>query len=495
MNIVSRIAKPAGAMALAASLVFGGSAIATAEPAGGYKSQAKIDSIEFDSEGITNTWRTEMKGTWSLPDNPATPAGVVVSLPDSLKPVDGTTFPMNAEDGKAGECTVRGQKLDCAIDEDYIKQHPRKIEGTFALWVEAQFAETGEQQITVENVTTTVTVKVPPTGGGTTCTENCEFKDRENSEKYGEVFDSNKGTLIWYIHPKVLAGGHNGGEKITITEKPGPGHSIIGNEVAVVGAPGLKKNEQGREIPDYQERTTYQLDENGSFTFTAQQGYYYSVEVKTQTETMLPEYKNTVEVTISSETEEVSATQGRTFGGTATIVGEDEGAFIIAKAVSGAAKDKVPADFEFEVTYTVTSPEGEVETGTCVVTVEAPCEKGGFVPGSTVEVTETQPADGEGFTWGEPIIEPAGEVTLEGGVQTMISVTNEAIPVDNPQPKSTPTPSDTPSAPAPSAPTPAQPAKNTTPTASATPIAALGGIALLMMVAGVAMGARKRESL
>ncbi|WP_146613298.1 hypothetical protein, partial [Burkholderia multivorans] len=96
-----------------------------------YQTNANIDSLKFHEESIKSGSTARIDGTWSLPDNPQTPAGFVVDLPDELQ---GRTdsFELKDPDGvTTGQCTVTETQLYCDLDSDYLNANPLNIQGTF----------------------------------------------------------------------------------------------------------------------------------------------------------------------------------------------------------------------------------------------------------------------------------------------------------------------------------------------------------------------------
>ncbi|WP_144589675.1 hypothetical protein, partial [Brevibacterium casei] len=130
-----------------------------------YQTNANIDSLKFHEESIKSGSTARIDGTWSLPDNPQTPAGFVVDLPDELQ---GRTdsFELKDPDGVTmGQCTVTETQLYCDLDSDYLNANPLNIQGTFYFWVSVQTETTETKEVTYDfgNVSDTVTV-TPPDG-------------------------------------------------------------------------------------------------------------------------------------------------------------------------------------------------------------------------------------------------------------------------------------------------------------------------------------------
>ena len=59
-------------------------AVTAAHAAPPYETEATLTDVSFVSQTVESGKRTELTGSWSLPNNPSTPAGFVVDLPAEL---------------------------------------------------------------------------------------------------------------------------------------------------------------------------------------------------------------------------------------------------------------------------------------------------------------------------------------------------------------------------------------------------------------------------
>lgn len=107
------------------------------------------------------------------------------------------------------------------------------------------------------------------------------------------------------------------------------------------------------------------------------------------------------------------------------------GSVSLTKAIEGGAAGLVPTGTEFDVTVTTdTSALGndfpELAPRSISVTAGEPVVLNDFPIGATVSFSETQPADDDQFTWGEPVFSPAS-VVVTGDHTTdsaMVTLTN-----------------------------------------------------------------------
>ncbi|WP_298012421.1 hypothetical protein [uncultured Microbacterium sp.] len=81
-RMLRALAALAGGLGLIAGAALGATAAPAAPP---YATTATITSLAFDEKTVASGSTTSLSGTWSLPDNAATPAGFVVDLPAGLR--------------------------------------------------------------------------------------------------------------------------------------------------------------------------------------------------------------------------------------------------------------------------------------------------------------------------------------------------------------------------------------------------------------------------
>lgn len=81
-RMLRALAALAGGVGLIAGAALGATAASAAPP---YATTATITSLTFDEKTVASGSTTSLSGTWSLPDNAATPAGFAVDLPAGLQ--------------------------------------------------------------------------------------------------------------------------------------------------------------------------------------------------------------------------------------------------------------------------------------------------------------------------------------------------------------------------------------------------------------------------
>ena len=270
-----------------ALLICGGALVsAPANAAGDYTTNASIDSLRFTSESTQSGSDAAIAGTWSLPDNPATPAGFTIDLPAELQGRS-DRFPMRAPDGSAmGTCTVTATQLDCAIDDAYVAAHPLNLHGDVTFWVtvETPVDTPTEKTYTIDGKEVTTTVTPAPDG---TCTSNCDFTGRDDA-KTG-TYDSENGIIDWTVSIASGKDGMEGGQTVTVTDTPGPNQELVdtayGQPMPTLWvATGTYVNSAGTEVvgPWEQAPRDSYTSTPGSLTFTTTEGSFYDVHFATR---------------------------------------------------------------------------------------------------------------------------------------------------------------------------------------------------------------------
>ncbi|MFS2076176.1 collagen binding domain-containing protein [Curtobacterium sp. CT11-133] len=301
----------AAGIAAVAAIAAGISAAVPASAAAEYTTNATIDGLRFTSQTVTSGSAAELSGTWSLPDSPTTPAGFVVDLPPELQGrSDG--FPLLAPDGSAmGRCTVSSTQLDCAVDSAYVAAHPNDLHGSFSFWVTVETTTESATPTTYQvggtAVTTTVEPAQPGTGPGT-CTVDCTFTGR-TSGKWGS-YDAAAGVVEWTVAIGSGADGMRDGQRITVTDTPGPDQELLTSFRGYPFATLWQTNrtttwDDGREgltgwAPASREDYASTA---GSVTFTARQGYFYDVHFATRVTDggLAGTYTNTATISIDGD--------------------------------------------------------------------------------------------------------------------------------------------------------------------------------------------------
>ncbi len=425
-------ARPRAAAALVAAFglllaIFVPGASATAAPP--YETTATLDSVEFASETVTSGSAASLSATWSLPDNPTTPVGVVIPLPPELQ---GRTdnFPMISDDGETmGHCWVTGTQVYCDIDDAYVEANPVGLHGTvsFRAGVTTEVTETTEKTYDFGDVSATVTVEPQHN----TCTVNCEYTGRDYS-KWGDYYvgGDDKHYINWGISLKSGPEGALGGQSVTVTDVLQGPQEYIRAEVRATNQVGVSAD--GTEGPvNWAPLTADQYTGSAvegvvTVSFTTQEGYFYDVRIfaLVTDNGASVDYDN--HATIEVEGEQVVEVEGSTQykGGSATGLGTNIGRFAITKEVTGSGADAAEG-ITFEGTFEVVTPEGETIPGEFDIAAGETWTSVDYPRNSTVTLTEVTPTAPETVTWADPEFSQES-FTVTGGQLTKITLTNQA---------------------------------------------------------------------
>ncbi len=441
MTITHQRSGQIGAVALViltiAALLLGAGRAAAAPP---YLTQATLTDLAFASDTVQSGSAAELTAKWSLPDAPATPAGFTIDLPPDLEG-RGDTFLITAKDDPSvtiATCVATATQLQCDFDAAYLAGHPRDLKGDVSFWVAVNYSVETEQEhtFTVGGVELPVTV----TPGPGHCTDDCSLV--WNYHKDGRYNYAND-TIVWWAHVAAPTGGMAGGQRVTVKDTLTEGaQTLLVDEYH----PALRRtnttdtNANGYEVLsnwEYVPRSDYQLDPDGTVTFTTDAGYYYEVEFasKVTDQGASVTYSNSVEYLVEGVKDGTAQVSVRYAGGGGTGVGTDVGVFTIAKKVEGAA---VPADLVYSGSYTVTSPAGTTESGTFAVKAGETWRSAEFAKGGVVHLAEVLPTGPAGVSWSTPEFS-SNDFELVGGAVTAVTLTNRAT-APTPTPTPTPTP-------------------------------------------------------
>lgn len=165
MGFFARVRHGAGiivAIIVGAALAAGVAVAAAAAPP--YATEAAITSLTFVDDLVESGRSTQLSGEWALPDDPATPAGFTVDLPEGLQGLSDAFDLLDPDGEPMGSCVVTATQIVCDIDADYIAAHPRSLRGTFDFWATVTTTVTQDTTTTYDfgDVEDTVTV-TPPT--------------------------------------------------------------------------------------------------------------------------------------------------------------------------------------------------------------------------------------------------------------------------------------------------------------------------------------------
>lgn len=408
--ITSRAAILTALAVLAALFTAPLTAPASADPP--YATDATITDIAFTQSTVQEGKEARLDVSWTLPDNPETPAGFVVDLPPELQGTN-DSFPLTAPDGSTmGTCKVTRTQLICDFDDAYLQENPRNLSGDVFFWVTVKENVTEDTEMTyqIEDFETSITVT--PTPGWE------EFPGWLPT-KYGEPNWEDK-TIRWVIQVPAPVDGMKGGEQVTVTENLGPDQTIRSMKVMQANQIGTDPN--GNPAPVNWSEDTSAVVTPPTATFTSKAGYFYTVEIVADITDLRPgSYTNTAQVEI--EGQETITLEGEVIrqGGGGTGSGDNVGRFSITKKVDGV--DGLTTDFTGS--YTVTPATGDPIEGTFSVNDGETWTSPEYPRNATVTVTEVQPTAPANVTWGAPIWSE-DEFTIAGGTTVPVMLTNPA---------------------------------------------------------------------
>ena len=395
-------------------------------------------AVTFVSETVENGSNTQLSGTWSLPDNPATPAGFSVPLPDELVGVT-SSFPMTSPTGAVmGQCTVDGDEVHCDLDAAYVAENPLGLKGAFEFW--ATLTLTGDPWEGGDPVTYDHFGSITVTPSGAECEVNCY--DGNGDGKWGRYVpegDSERdefGVFHWSIHVQSAATGRIGGERIVVVDELGANHEYshapelhLTNRYNATGGPDYWIKSDQLSAANLASTNLEVTDGGSTVSFTALAGYHYEVRYFTNPTDNFAQvtYSNKATVSIDGVDGEELGVDVVSLGGNATGVGTNVGKFTITKAVTGSGAGAVTSTQAFTGTYTVTMPPATdiTHTGTYSVTNGATWMSPEFPRGSQVTLTEVIPTEPATVAWATPVFSQ-NAFTLSGGSITGVTLTNDA---------------------------------------------------------------------
>lgn len=397
-----------------------------ANAAPSYQTQGVVTGVDFVAESTQSGSRAQISADWKLADDPTPPAGFVLALPPELQ---GRTdsFPVLDDEGvEMGRCSVTATEIRCDLDADYLAANPRDIGGSVTFWVtvKTEVSETTEVSYDFGEVEATTTITPAPGP----CSRDCDFVGRA-SYKWG-AYDTAKDTISWGVVVAAPPTGMAGGERVVVTDRPGPDQEIISARLLRTSTVG--ENGQGKTRPiDYRTVPTREYTISGDravVTFTADEGYFYEVRYTTRPTdgAESDEYTNAADVAIEGKKTTTVHTRVENQGGSGSGSGTNVGRFTITKDVIGATDAVAAVDgVSFSGTYAVTTPGGDVREGTFEVAEGETWTSGEFPRGSVVRLVETTPTAPDTVTWADPVFSE-NDVVLGSGTTTDVTLTNEA---------------------------------------------------------------------
>lgn len=462
-------------VAIVAGAAVAVTAFSVAQAAPPYATEATLSSVSFVEDTIESGERAEIAGAWSLPDNPATPAGFTVDLPDGLSGLSDEFDLLDPDGVVMGHCDVTATQIVCDVDADYIAEHPRNLRGTFTFWAEVETEVTETRDITYDfgDAEATVTV-TPPVNDCPGCT----FEGKDGG-KWGK-YDNATNSIQWGVEIPSPKQGMAAGQEVTVLERLGAGQTwqivdghpdiyVVGTNV--VDAEGFPTG--WHRVDDRVGTTVTATPEGALVEFTAEEGWFYSVHGRADTTDAGASgtYRNEADITVAGVTTKTVSASVTRQGGGGTGSGDTVGRFSAMKVIAGTGASLVPADATLTLSYEYPAGTGFAAgsgtltlpaDGTEVVSPELPV-------GAQLTLAEVAPLTIDGADWGEPQLSTS-TVTIARGEVVEVTVINTLTtrPDATPSPTPTATPTPTPTATPTATPTPT-PTATTAPTASPSP--------------------------
>ena len=411
--------------ALTAGLLVVAGGVSAAQAAPPYATNGTLTSVDFVDDAAPSGSTVKVHATWSMPDNPTSPAGFSVPLPPELQGRS-ENFALTAPGDPStivGSCVVTFTSIDCDLDPAYVAANPLDLNGDVYFWVRILTEVDQDTEVTYDIGGHTSSITVQP--GTPDCTENCEL-DWDYFKQGWYEYDT--GQLRWWVHVKSEKGGMVGGERIRIVDTPESTHQML----IADGYPQLQRTKETAFESDGYERPQnfqtvpadqYTVDADGTISFVAEQGYYYQAAYISVPVDNVEFYGNHVDFYKNDVKDGEADFTTQVQGGGGTGIGTNVGVFTITKAVAGAPN--LPADLVYSGGYTVTPPTGSPVTGTWQVTAGETFRSPTFPKGSTVVLTENPPTAPANVTWGQPAFS-SNDFTLVGGQVSPVTVTNTA---------------------------------------------------------------------
>ncbi|WP_288871405.1 DUF5979 domain-containing protein [uncultured Microbacterium sp.] len=402
---------------------------ATAAPP--YATEAKIDSLAFAQSTVTSGTRAELKGTWSLPDNPTAPAGFVVDLPADLQGMPDRFPLLDATGAKAGDCVATGTQLVCDFDSAYLRSHPLGLSGRFSFWatVTTQVTEQTTVDYDFGDVTASVDVKPDPF----ICTEDCTFTGRSNF-KSGE-YQNSTDTIQWDVAIGAGATGMTGGQEVVVKDVIGANQELLSQSATGERSPSLWAANAFQTLPSgmvvpgpFAEvaASDYTVSADGTtVSFTAREGYFYNVHYlsKVTDAGAAGTYQNAAEITVGTQSASTVTSEVTRHGGSGTGEGTGVGTFTISKKLDGDTANL--EDLTFHGSYVVATPQGSTATGEFAVHAGETWTSPAFAAGSTVSLSESLAGLPANLEWAAPAFSPQ-TVTIRGDESVAVTLTNTA---------------------------------------------------------------------
>lgn len=403
----------------------------TAAAAPPYATTATVESLAFTQKAVASGTKTELTGAWSLPDNPAVPAGFVVDLPEGLRGLPDAFPLLDTAGAEVGRCVTTATQLVCGLDSTYLQEHPLGLSGDFSFWATVTTEVTETTTVTYDFGDVTASVDVTP--DPFICTTDCAFKGR-NDYKSGE-YQNTSDTIAWDVAVGAGATGMAAGQEVVVTDTIGPDQELLRESATGERYPslwvanGLQTLPSGLVVPGpivEVPATDYTVSADGTtVSFTAREGSFYNVHYLSRVTDggAAGTYRNAAEIRVGTATSSTVAAEVTRHGGSGSGTGTRVGTFRITKAVRG---DVTGLDaLTYRGGYVVSTPGRDDTTGTFEVQAGETWTSPEIPAGSTVALTESLAGLPENIDWAAPEFSPS-TLVIVGGARTEVTLTNTA---------------------------------------------------------------------
>lgn len=391
-----------------------------------HNTTATITDLKFTDEVLEFGRDAELTGNWSLPNNPATPAGFILDLPADLRGQT-DTFPLtetsDPNSPRVGECTLTPTQLHCDIDTEYIRNNPLNLKGGFNLWVKVRTERTEDTEVVYNfgNYSTTV----PATVKGM-CPDGCVSGLKNH--KSG-TYDQANQTVEWYVKVESGPEGMEGGENVRLEDKLGPNLEYVferDGQTYPYLVRASEFNANGRPVFSRVSDDLYTVENEGTtISFEAEAGYHYEARWLTRVVDAGASvvYTNSVDYFIENELVDAKNAQVTYRGGGGTGSGDNVGSFTINKTLLGDVTGL--EELIYTGGFSIELPGGETATGSFEVPAGGTWLSDQYPVGSVVTLTENLPQTSNQIEWLSPRFSDNG-FSIVAGSPTDIELINEA---------------------------------------------------------------------
>lgn len=181
---------------------------------------ATVESLRPQYATAMQGEKMQLLGAWTLPDDPAGPAGLVLPLPEGLYGLQHTFSMMETGSNTVviAACAVTPDALRCEFDQDYLDTHSTRLYGTFAFSVRVVTEVETEAEVTYDFIDNQqVTVTVSPVWTEDRCPE-CVWEGQGFGTR-GE-YDNDTMRVDWRVFVPAPVGGMRGNQQVIITRPP-----------------------------------------------------------------------------------------------------------------------------------------------------------------------------------------------------------------------------------------------------------------------------------